>query len=140
MGCLNNMSINPDPKTILVVDDEMDMRFFLTTLLETSGYKVIAAKNGTEGIASAAAHRPDLILLDLMMPRQGGLLMYRQLKQSPELMQIAVVMLSSVDRKSFGYSLQMLNVQSTEPLPPPEAYLEKPPDPDRVLHTIRQFI
>ena len=118
----------------------MDMRYFLTTLLETSGFAVVAAKNGTEGIHHVTARRPDLIILDVMMPQQGGLLMYRHIKQAPDLKQIPVVMLSAVSQNSFLHSLKMLNTQLPEPLPPPAAYLEKPPDPDRVLHIIRQII
>lgn len=131
---------NPDKKMILIVEDEMDMRFFLTTLLETNGFAVMAARNGMEGIRHASARRPDLIVLDVMMPQQGGLVMYRHIKQNPQLKHIPVVMLSAVGAKEFSHSLSMLGSQSAESLPPPEAYLEKPPDPDRVLHIIRQFI
>lgn len=130
----------PDKKLILIVEDEMDMRFFLKTLLETSGFGVVMASDGAQGIDCTTARRPDLILLDVMMPRQGGLLMYRHLRQDPGLRQIPVIILSAVDRRSFLHSLKMLGAQSAGPLPPPDGYIEKPPDPDRVLHAIRQFL
>jgi len=59
-----------DKKKVLVVEDEMDMRIFLQTLLETSGYRPIVALNGEEGEKKAISERPDLILLDVMMPRE----------------------------------------------------------------------
>ncbi|MDA8138171.1 MAG: response regulator [Desulfobacteraceae bacterium] len=128
------------PKTILIVEDELGMRFFLMTLLETNGYKVLTAQNGRQGSDLASSQGPDLIVLDVMMPQQGGILMYQHLKADPLLKQIPVVMLSAVSAQAFSHALSMLRSQSSEPLPAPEAYLEKPPDPDRLLRTIRQLI
>ena len=59
-------------KKILVVDDELDMRVFVSTLLETSGYKPYVATHGLEGIQMAKEIKPDLIIMDVMMPKQGG--------------------------------------------------------------------
>ncbi len=129
-----------DKKLILIVEDEMDMRFFLNTLFETNDFRVAAARNGQEGIERAACLRPDLILLDVMMPKEGGMLMYRQLKNDPDLRHIPVVMLSAISPKTFQHSLAMLNLHSNDALPLPEAYIEKPPDPESVLRTVRQFI
>lgn len=132
--------MNRDKKLILVVEDEMDMRFFLQTILETNGYSVEAARDGWEGIGRAALLVPDLIVLDVMMPRQGGVLMYRQLKHDPQLRHIPVVMFSAIGKGAFNHCLAMLNADTAEPIPPPEAYIEKPPDPQSVLRTIRRFL
>ena len=67
-------------KKVLIVDDEMDMRIFLSTLLETSGYEAIIAVNGEEGIQQARKHKPAAIILDVLMPKSGGIQMYRQVK------------------------------------------------------------
>ncbi|HYA01797.1 MAG TPA: response regulator, partial [Syntrophobacteria bacterium] len=58
-------------KTVLVVDDELDMRTFISTLLETSGYRALVATNGEEGIKKAREHKPAVIILDVMMPKEG---------------------------------------------------------------------
>lgn len=133
------MSARRDKKLVLVVEDEMDMRFFMATLLEINGFDVATARNGGEGISLAAIVQPDLIVLDVMMPEQGGLLMYRRLKSDPKLSSIPVVMLSAIGKGTFDHSLRMLDTNSAEPLPMPEAYIEKPPEPDNVLQTIRRF-
>lgn len=134
------MTAKADKKTILVVEDEMDMRFFLATLLETNGYQPITAKNGRQGIAQARLRQPDLIILDVMMPEQGGLIMYSQIKDDAKLRPIPIIMLSAVGKGTFQHSLAMLNGHRPESIPLPDAYIEKPPEPDKVLQTIRRFI
>lgn len=125
---------------ILIVDDEMDMRIFLSTLFETSGYKPVAVRDGREGLAKALALNPSLIILDVMMPGQGGALMYKALKSDPQLKRIPVIMCSAVERHAFERYLKMLNTHLEFPVPDPEGYLEKPPDPDAVLHLVREVI
>ena len=56
-----------DKLTILIVDDEMDMRIFMSTLFETSGYRPVAVRDGRQGLAKANALKPHLIILDVMM-------------------------------------------------------------------------
>jgi DNA-binding response OmpR family regulator len=59
-------------KTVLIVEDELDMRIFISTLLETSGYRPIMTRDGNEGMLKAKDVCPDLIILDVMMPGEGG--------------------------------------------------------------------
>ena len=88
-------------KKILVVDDELDMRTYVTTLLETSGYRPISAKDGIEGLELARKNRPALIILDVMMPKDSGINMYREIRKDPTLKEIPVIMLSGLSRKTF---------------------------------------
>ncbi len=135
------MTEKPPIKKILIVEDEMDMRFFLVTLLKSNGYQPVVARNGQEGLHQAAAMSPDLVLLDVMMPEQGGLIMYRQIKSDPKLKHIPVVMLSAVARATFHHSLAMLNTtRPDQSLPKPDAYIEKPPEADYVLDVIKRLI
>ncbi len=127
-------------KTVLVVEDELDMRFFLKTLLETSGYRPVIAKNGSDGMAKAKENPPDLILLDVMMPEQGGAIMYRDLKSDVALKKIPVIILSAVSRSTFEHYLKMLALKSADKVPAPDAYVEKPPDPRNLLRIIQQFV
>ena len=70
---------------ILVVDDEEDMRSMLTQMLERVGHTVVTANNGEEAIEAFAAHTPDLMLIDILMPKKGGLVAISEIrKQSPE--------------------------------------------------------
>jgi two-component system phosphate regulon response regulator PhoB len=125
---------------VLVVDDELDMRTFITTLLETNGYKPISAVDGREGLEIARRSRPALIILDVMMPKESGINMYRELKQDPALKSIPVIMLSALSRKTFFHSQKVLDEYSGEQVPEPSAYIEKPPEPDELLDAISQSL
>jgi CheY-like chemotaxis protein len=122
-----------DKPKVLIVEDEMDMRIFLSTVFETGGWAPQTARNGREGIEKARKSRPDVILLDVMMPEEGGVAMYRELKTDPGLATIPVVMLSAVEQETYAHYLRMLKVQSEGAIPEPDAYLEKPPDPEELL-------
>jgi CheY-like chemotaxis protein len=127
-------------KKVLIVDDEMDMRIFLSTLFETNGFKPIATRDGKEGIQKARDLAPDLIILDVMMPGEGGVAMYRQLKADETLRRIPVVMLSAVAEKTFSHYLKMLNVRMEGTVPRPDAYMEKPPEADELLEMARSLV
>ena len=127
-------------KTILVVDDEMDMRTFITTLLETSGYRPIVAANGEEGIRKAREHKPAVIILDVMMPKEGGVQMYRELKTDEQLKGIPVIMLSAIAKKTFFHSQTMLNTYRGQMVPEPEAYIEKPPETEQLLKVLQDCV
>lgn len=129
-----------EKKTILIVDDEMDMRIFMSTLFETGGYTAVAARDGSQGLARAHELHPDLIIMDVMMPGEGGALMYKAVKSDPDLCTTPVIMLSAVDETSFRHYLKMLNTHLDQPLPGPEAYMEKPPDPDELLELARTIL
>ena len=127
-------------KKVLVVDDELDMRIFISTLLETSGYKPVMTSDGKEGIRQARSVSPDLIILDVMMPGEGGVQMYRQLKTDNMFKDIPVIMLSAVAQKTFSHYLKMLNVRLEDPIPEPEAYMEKPPEADELLRLTKHLL
>jgi len=120
-------------KTVLIVEDELDMRIFISTLLETSGYQPVMTKDGKEGMLKAKDVGPDLIILDVMMPEEGGVQMYRQLKTHDTLCNVPVIMLSAVAKKTFAHYLIMVNARLKQPIPDPDAYIEKPPEAEDLL-------
>jgi two-component system phosphate regulon response regulator PhoB len=125
---------------VLIVDDEMDMRIFISTLLETSGYKPIIAVNGEDGIQKARKHKPAVIILDVLMPKSGGVQMYREIKTDENLKAIPVIMISAISKKTFFHSMKMLNTHRGETVPDPEGYIEKPPESDELLAILAQCI
>ena len=127
-------------KTVLIVEDELDMRIFISTLLETSGYKPVVTRDGKEGLAKAREESPDLIILDVMMPGEGGVHMYRQLKTDQTLRSIPVIMLSAVARKTFSHYLNMVNARLDKPITGPDAYIEKPPEAEELLQMAARLI
>jgi len=125
---------------ILVIDDEMDMRTFLATLYETKGYKPIVAADGVEGLQKAKEGKPSVIVLDVMMPKEGGIQLYRNLRSDPATKDIPVIMLSGIAKKTFFHSQNILNRYTGESLPEPEAYIEKPPEPDELLEMTEKVL
>ena len=89
-------------RLVLVVDDEDDSRILLTNLTEECGYRVITADSGEQALRRAREVRPDLILLDLMMPQMDGWQVLTALKADPELQNIPVVVASIVARENRG--------------------------------------
>ncbi len=128
---------NEANKRVLVADDEADMRTFLTTVLELSGYEPIAARDGEEALSLAAERPPDLVILDLMMPRlENGMETYRRFRTDPLLSGVPVVMLSAIARQAFFRSLANLAIAPGCEIREPDAYLEKPPDAGDVLAAV----
>jgi two-component system phosphate regulon response regulator PhoB len=127
-------------KTVLIVEDELDMRIFISTLLETSGYRPIMTRDGREGMVKAREISPDLIILDVMMPGEGGVQMYRQLKTDDTLMNIPVILLSGVAKNTFTHYLKMLNTRMECAIPEPSAYLEKPPEAEALIKLTERLI
>ncbi|WP_028324464.1 response regulator [Desulfatirhabdium butyrativorans] len=128
------------PIKILVVDDEMDMRIYYTTLLKSAGYQPIATRDGVEGYQLARELFPDAIVLDIMMPGDGGVKMYTALKRDPELDKTPVIMASAVSEKSFQHYLAMLAARIGQPIQAPSAYLEKPIEPEILLSTLSKIL
>ncbi|MGE5279979.1 MAG: response regulator [Deltaproteobacteria bacterium] len=88
------------PKKILVVDDEADIREIVRLYLTEAGYEVLEASNGQEGILRAQSERPDLIVLDIMMPGINGFEVAKHLKDDPNTAQIPILILSVLAQDS----------------------------------------
>lgn len=102
---------------ILVVDDEADVRRFLTAVLAKRGYETLQAADGREAFEVARRERPDLVILDLMMPNQSGTDFYRRLARDPELGQTPVIVVSGLAGRHLA-------------LREPVAVFDKPIDPE----------
>ena len=131
-----------DNRKVLVVDDESDMQIFLSTVVETMGFKPIVAGDGIEALEKARADQPALVILDVMMPGiEDGLKTYQQFREDDGLGRIPIIMVSAIARKTFFHSIRLLKPLSGRQLPEPEAYMEKPPDAaelNQVIQTILQ--
>lgn len=127
-------------KKVLVVDDDPDIREFSINVLEQLGYKPIVATNGEEGMQAIKKEIPDLLVLDVLMPRESGIRLYRNLKTDPNYKKIPILMLSGIAKKSFLRSQKVLTEFGDKPVPEPEAYLEKPVDAQTLGQTIKKLI
>ncbi len=128
-------------KKILVVDDERDMRIFVSTVVETLGFEPILAENGAEALDKAGTNPPALVILDVMMPKiDDGIQTYRLFKSDPALSGTPIIMLSAIAKKTFFHSIRMLSPQQGSRLPEPEAYMEKPPDAEELIRLITELL
>jgi len=83
------------PKKVLVVEDDIDNRWVVSRLLSIAGYTIIEAEDGQQALEKARAEKPDLILMDLALPRLDGWEATRRLKADPELRHIPVLALTA---------------------------------------------
>lgn len=127
-------------KKVLIVDDDPDIRLFSQAVLEENGYTPVLAKNGEEGEALIKKEPPDLILLDVLMPRESGIRLYRNVKTNKKLKDIPIIILSGIAEKSFLRSQKVLTEFGGDPVPDPEAYLEKPVDGSTLADTINKIL
>ncbi|MFO8102147.1 MAG: PAS domain S-box protein [Dehalococcoidia bacterium] len=114
--------------TILVVDDETNIRRFLRYELTMKGYQVIEASNGKEAIALVKKHHPDLITMDVVMPDLDGFQVASELKSDPETRNIPIIMVSVMEDKQ-----QALSVGASD-------YVTKPFGGDAILEKVTRLL
>ncbi|MDO9514747.1 MAG: response regulator [Syntrophales bacterium] len=127
-------------KKVLTVDDDSDISIFVKTVLEENGYTPLVARNGETGLAIARDESPDLIILDVLMPKQSGIRMYRELKTDESLKNIPVIILSGIAKRTFLRSQEALTEFGDESIPEPDVYIEKPVDPMELAGTVKSLI
>ena len=127
-------------KKVLIVDDEDQVREFVSSVLEENGYIPIVARNGQEAMDAARQDRPDLIILDVLMPMQGGIRMYRELKSTEILRDIPVVIFSGIAKRTFLRTQTAREEMGGQSVPPPEAYIEKPAKPEYIAGMVKKII
>jgi CheY-like chemotaxis protein len=118
--------------TVLVVDDDANSRLLVRTLLGYAGHATIEAAGGAEGLALAAAHRPDLILLDLSMPSMSGAEFVRALRGDAQTEGIAVALYTATATSAAVRDfMEMYQIQHTIP---------KPAEPSEFLEALEQAL
>jgi twitching motility two-component system response regulator PilH len=127
-------------KKVLVVDDDPDVRLFSVTVLEENGYTPLEAEDGESGLKMIKAEKPDLVILDVLMPRQSGVRLYRELKTAKALKDLKVIILSGIAKKTFLRSQKALTEFGGAEIPEPEIYLEKPVEPEELADVIKQVL
>ena len=119
-----------EKKTVLVIDDEPSAVTYLSAVLEDAGYEVVTATDGEEGWTVFEASRPDLVSLDINMPKKSGMKLYREIREHPELGRVPVVVVTAVT--GFGGDPDEFRrfLESRQHLPAPEGFVAKPIEPD----------
>ncbi len=114
-------------KTVLIVDDDPTVHDVLRATIAKEGYRLLHAYDGVQALEIARSERPDVITLDVMMPKLDGWSVLGKLKSDPALAPIPVIMLTIVDERTMGYSLGA------------SEYMTKPVDRNRLIELLRRF-
>jgi DNA-binding response OmpR family regulator len=118
-------------KKILVIDDMPNVVTMVKARLEASGYEVIAALDGQQGLNYAYSEKPDLIILDIVMPAGGGYSVYTRLKLSPKTRSVPVIFLTAKDRPEDVARAYNLGAQY---------FVKKPYKPEMLLGTVKKVL
>ena len=117
-------------KKVLVIDDDNEIIETVQFALETSGYRVVIARDGNQGIALAEQESPDLIILDMMMPKRSGFLVLENLRRNREV-PIPVIMVTGNEGNRHQAYAELLGVSD---------YIHKPFAMDRLLNAVKKLI
>ena len=118
-------------KRILVIEDQADNRQILRDLLTSADFEVIEAADGEEGVAAAAAQRPDLILMDIQLPLLDGYEATRRIKADPALRAIPIIVITSYALSGDDEKARAAGC---------DAYFSKPFSPRQLLAKVREYL
>ncbi len=145
-------------KKVLVIDDDKNTVRFISVALEENGYEAVSAYDGKEGFDKVGVEKPDLIILDVMMPKRTGFVVFKQLRKNEDFKEIPVIMLTGVAsclseldgkkddtfegpydslREKLRTAIQQMR---DEGLVKPDMYVDKPIDPDELISKVGELI
>jgi two-component system alkaline phosphatase synthesis response regulator PhoP len=121
---------------ILIIDDQPSEVKMVKMALERANYEVTYAYNGKEGIEKAKQEKPDLIILDIMMPEKDGFIACGELKKSFETSTIPIIILTGVEDST----LILPDMESASDSPHADEYIDKPVDPNFLLKRVERLL
>jgi DNA-binding response OmpR family regulator len=145
-------------KKVLVVDDDENTVKFLSAALEMNGYQPVGAHNGQEGLEKIKSENPDLVILDVMMPKKTGFVLFKQLRRDEQYKNLPVIMLTGVaevledldsqsgDTMERPYDAlreamrKAIREMKEEGLIKPDQFIDKPIDPELVIAKVKELI
>ena len=124
----------PDHPRVLVVDDDASTRLMAREVLAPAGFVVEEAPGGRQGLLLVDSFRPDVVLLDILMPEMDGFETLKALRNLEHGSGCPVVMITGVEREFEQF------IKTRRQVPPPDGYHRKPFDPQEVLETVRAIL
>ena len=121
---------------ILIVDDDPDILEGITTILETQPYRLATARDGIKCMEMVRSEKPDLLILDLLMPRMDGWGVIREMRSEPQFGDIPIMILSTVieDASRRRYELETGMAMSVQ------AYIQKPAKPTELIQRVEKLL
>jgi len=121
---------------ILIIDDQPSEVKMVKMALEKANYEVMYAYNGKEGIEKAHQEKPDLIILDIMMPEKDGFIACGELKKDSKTSSIPIIVLTSIESSSLIFP----DAESAADSPHADEYIDKPVDPNFLLKRVERLL
>ena len=126
-------------KTVLVVDDEPNVRDYLAQILRDAGFNVVTASDGLQALEMIRQQRPDFISLDLVMPRKSGHKLLYELRKDKELARIPVVIVTAHAQDELGKG-DLDDIMDNRVISGPGVYLEKPVKPSDYVRCVQRTL
>jgi DNA-binding response OmpR family regulator len=145
-------------KKVLLVDDDVNTVKFLSSALQENGYETVGAHNGKDGLEMIDSENPDLVILDVMMPKKTGFVLFKQLRRNEKYKNLPVIMLTGVaevledldtqsdDTHERPYDRlrevlrKTIKEMKEEGLVKPDVFIDKPIDPELVVSKVNELI
>ena len=145
-------------KQVLVIDDDQNAVKYLSVVLSEHGYDVVSACDGNDGLQKIKQAKPDLIVLDVMMPKKSGFVLFEQLKRDEQYKHIPILMVTGVSgvleeleghkdetaerpydslREALRKKIRKMR---DEGLVRPETFMDKPVDPDAFIAKVQELV
>ena len=125
---------------IMIIEDEPDIRVYLSTALEDNGYNVVTADEGDAVDSIIHENKPDLIILDIMMPKRSGISIYRELRISDQASDIPIILMSGMSPAKDFMTNGFRKLINDETIPLPEGFIEKPVRLDELFSLIGKLL
>jgi len=122
--------MNPQQRTILLVDDDHEIVDSMRTILENKGYRILVARDGNSGLMVAERENPDLLILDMMMPKKSGFLVLEKLRSRPGGM-IPTIMITGNEGSRHRAYAEMLGVRD---------YIRKPFAMEKLVRSVERIL
>ena len=120
----------PEKKTILIIDDDSEIIDTLQPILTSNGYEILTAQDGNQGLETAEEMQPDLVILDMMMPKRSGFLVLEQLRKKDKT-KPAIIMITANEGSRHRVYAEMLGV---------DAYIRKPFAIDKLTDQVAKLL
>jgi CheY-like chemotaxis protein len=126
-------------KLVLVIDDEPDLRLFMKTVLENAGFEVAVAGNGKEALERMTEKKPDVISLDLVMPKMSGLKFYKYIQKNKDRSGIPVIVVTAHAKDEMGKT-DIEKIKAAKPRDGMMFIVDKPINPPAYVNTVRRAL
>ena len=128
------------PKNIMIIDDEEDIRTYLMAVLEDSGFTTCTVDEGENVMEVLQREQPDLVLLDIMMPRRSGISIFRDLRTTAGSEHVPVALISGIEKATGFFNGEVKSLLDGKDLDPPDGFIDKPIRIEQLLEVVDNIL